>query len=175
MVQGRNPTQLARMVGVPGRINRRKFLRVRRPLPGNVRDEIITHQRQRLRRQSIKFQILQINVMVRTVEVFQRQIAHVPPAVGLARQKLDAGFQRGRQRESAKIRRQRRQRQFIDGMMSFVIPGPGIQGQPRPSTAATANHHFRYIYSNTFGMRCTPQRNAWLQAEMQKRICSPRR
>ena len=51
------PAQLARVVGVPGRINRRKFIRVRRPFPRNVRDEIITHQRQRLRRQAIKLQI----------------------------------------------------------------------------------------------------------------------
>ena len=67
--------------------------------------------------------------MVRPVDMFQRQIADVPPAVRLAREKCDAPLQRGRQLESAKIRRQRRQRQFVDRVMAFVIPRAGVEGK----------------------------------------------
>ncbi len=122
------PAQFARVVGVLGRINRREFVRVRRPFPRDVRDQIVTHQRQRLRRQAVKLQILQINVMVRSVEMSQRQIPHVSPTVGFAPEKCNAVLERGRQREPAEIRRQRRQRQFIDGVMPFVVPSADIEG-----------------------------------------------
>ncbi len=68
------PVQLAGMVGIPGRVNGRKFFRMRRPRPRDVGGEIVTQERQRLRRQAVKFQILQINVMVRAVDIFQRQM-----------------------------------------------------------------------------------------------------
>jgi len=87
---------------------------MRRARPGDVRGEIVAHQRQRVRRQTEKLHILQVNVVVRAIDIFQRQIAHVPPAVRLARQKCNAPFQRGRQFESGKNSWQRRQRQFID-------------------------------------------------------------
>ena len=123
------PAQFARVVGILGWINRREFVRMRRPFPRDDGDKIVTHQRQRLRRQAVQFQILQINVMIRPVGMFQRQIAHIPPAIRLAREKRNAVLYRGLQGEPAEIRRQRRQRQFIDGVMPFVIPRPGIKGQ----------------------------------------------
>jgi hypothetical protein len=61
--------------------------------------------------------------------IFQRQITHVAPAVGLAPEKRDAMLQRGCQCESAEIRRQRRERQFIDGAMPLVIPRAGVEGE----------------------------------------------
>jgi hypothetical protein len=57
--------------------------------------------------------------------MFQRQpvpSVDVAPAVRLAREKRDAIF-RFRRQFNAEVRRQRRQRQFVDRVMAFVIPG----------------------------------------------------
>ncbi len=67
--------QLARVVGILRRINRRKFFRMRRAGLHDVRHKIVAQRRQRRRRQAVKFQIFQINVMIRPAGVAQREAA----------------------------------------------------------------------------------------------------
>src|SRR6185503_8515818 len=64
-----------------------------------------------------------VQVMVRTVEVPERQVRHAAPSVRLARQKRDTlpGGWRGDERR--KVRGQRRQRELVDQPVPFVIPG----------------------------------------------------
>ena len=59
------------------------------------------------------------------------KIGYVAPPIGFARQKSDARARFWRQGKSRKICRQRRQRQFIHGMVTFIIPSGSIKnGRP---------------------------------------------
>ena len=120
--------QLARVVGILRRINRCKTFRMCRPRLRDQRHEIIAQRRQCFRLHVVILQIFQINVVVRPADVAERevaarfQISHVAPAVGFAREKCDAIAGGRFQNERGKIRRQRREREFVHRVMAFVIP-----------------------------------------------------
>ena len=60
--------------------------------------------------------------MVQPVKMPQRPVGRVAPAVRLAREKADALLRGGVAEGGGEVRRQRSEREEVDGAMAFVVP-----------------------------------------------------
>ena len=95
----------------------------------NVRqftNEIVTEHRQRLGLEAIIVELLEVDVVVRAIDVLQGQVGRVTPAIRFPGQESDT-FGIGRlAHKGREVRRQRRQRKLVDQPVAFIIPSGDI-------------------------------------------------
>src|SRR5439155_22229377 len=101
----------------------REHFRVGRARHGQLRGEFVAEMAERGRFQAIRRQVRQVNKVVGRIEMFQRQIGCVPPAVGLSAEKGDALPRFGRLDKSGEVGGLRGQGQLIYQAVAFVVPG----------------------------------------------------
>ena len=98
--------------------------------------EVIAKRRQRFGLQTARPHVLEVDIVVGIVEVLQRQIGGIPPAVGFAGEKSDALGGGGLFHEGREVGGQRGEGELVDEPMAFVVPGAsaahdGEKGQRR--------------------------------------------
>jgi len=120
--------QLAGVVGVLAGIGRGEPLGAGLSRDRQVGHEIVAKHRQGLRLQPVKFQLLDVEVMVGVVKMFERQVGGVAPAVGLAGEEGDPLACGGRADERREIGGEGGKRQLVDNAVDGVVPRQGVGG-----------------------------------------------
>ena len=80
-------------------------------------------------------QILQVDVVLRPIQMFQRELGTIPPTIRFAAEKSDALARFGCGHELRKFRRQCIQSQQVHGSMADVVPGVKSRGSSEEQTS----------------------------------------